>query len=289
MNENNKVNTLETTQASTLEPYTYVKRIDTTFGKINTIISVLAQLIPVIVIIPLLFSIRKYHEKQRASKDEKERLEYKKKKKHRIIVAILMVISFCYGTIVGMLFQFAAKPIIYLYPEEPTELSVSLGKPENVTCSYPKYNNDGWQVIAHPNGNLKDVNTGRNLYALYWEGITDNKVDFNEGFVVKGEDTIEFLEEKLAILGLNERESEEFIVYWLPKLQDNKYNLIRFATKDEIDLIMPLNFSKQPDTVIRVLMQFKKLNKYKEIPEQNLVTPERKGFVAVEWGGSEIK
>ena len=41
-------------------------------------------------------------------------------------------------------------------------------------------------------------------------------------------------EEKLAILGLNEREAEEFIIYWLPKLESNKYNYIRFATEEEI-------------------------------------------------------
>ena len=33
------------------------------------------------------------------------------------------------------------KPIIYLYPEKTTEISVKLGKTENITCSYPKYNN----------------------------------------------------------------------------------------------------------------------------------------------------
>ena len=181
------------------------------------------------------------------------------------------------------------KPLIYLYPEETTELSVTLGKPENITCSYPQYDNDGWQVIAEPNGNIIDKQTGRNLYALYWEGINNNKVEFKGGFVIKSEDTIKFLEEKLAILGLNEREVEEFIVYWLPKLQENKYNLIKFASMDEINESMPLNFSVQPDTVIRVLMQYNGLTKSIEIKEQKLTTPERKGFVAVEWGGSEIE
>ena len=38
--------------------------------------------------------------------------------------------------------------------------------------------------------------------------------DFSEGFVVKGEDSAAFLEEKLEILGLNYKEAEEFIIYW---------------------------------------------------------------------------
>ena len=110
-----------------------------------------------------------------------------------------------------------------------------------------------------------------------------------EGFIVKGEDTIKFLEEKLEILGLNERETEEFIIYWLPKMQNNEYNYIRFATAEEINEYMLLEFSVQPDSIIRVLMQYKAIDEYIEIPEQQLETPTREGFVVVEWGGSEIK
>ena len=109
------------------------------------------------------------------------------------------------------------KPLIYLYPEQTTELCVTLGKPENIACSYPQYDKDGWQVIANPDGSLFDKDTGRSLYALYWEGNSKKSANFDDGFVVKKDDTISFLEEKLAILGLNEREAEEFIVYWLCK------------------------------------------------------------------------
>ena len=181
----------------------------------------------------------------------------------------------------------AAKPVIYLYPEKETQLTVKLGKKENITCSYPQYK-EGWNVIAKPDGTLIDTETGRKLYSLYWEGIDYEKPDTTEGFVVKGSDTIKFLEEKLSILGLNEIEAEEFIIYWLPKMQNNKYNYIRFATMDEINKSMPLEFSTKPDTVIRVLMQYKALDSEIEVKEQQLSTPERKGFTVVEWGGTEL-
>ena len=155
-------------------------------------------------------------------------------------------------------------------------------------CSSDLYKN-GWNVIANPDGTLIDTNTGRKLYSLYWEGIQSEPINFEEGFVVAGKDSIQFLEEKLAILGLTEIEAEEFIVYWLPKLQENEYNYIRFATMDEINKNMPLEFSVEPDTIIRVLMQYKALDNYIEVNEQKLETPERTGFVAVEWGGTEIK
>jgi len=180
------------------------------------------------------------------------------------------------------------KPIIYLYPQKTTEITVKLGNPEKITCSYPKYEKQ-WEVVAEPDGTLTDIKTQRRLYALYWEGKDIQQPEMKEGFVVKGEDTIKFLEEKLEILGLNEREAEEFIIYWLPKMQNNKYNYIRFAIMEEINEYMPLEFSVQPDSIIRVLMQYKAIDEYIQIPEQKLESPKREGFVAVEWGGSEIK
>ena len=179
------------------------------------------------------------------------------------------------------------KPIIYLYPTEETELTVTLGKPDELTCTYPAYG-DGWHVTAQPDGTLIGE-SGRSYYALYWESKSKTVAGMNDGFVVKGEDTAKFFEEKLAILGLSEREAQEFIVYWLPLMQDNPYNLIRFATAAEIDQIMPLRFSVQPDSVIRILMEYKPLEEPVDIPEQTLSTPERRGFVAVEWGGTVMK
>ncbi len=180
------------------------------------------------------------------------------------------------------------KPIIYLYPTEDTEVSVELGYPENITVSYPEYK-EGWKVLAKTDGTLIDLETNRSLYSLYYEGISAISYEVtDEGFVVKGEDVAEFLEEKLAILGLTEREAEEFIIYWLPKLQENEYNYIRFATAEEIEETMPLTIEPNPDTIIRVLMIYKGLDEPIEVQEQELETPERTGFVAVEWGGAEI-
>jgi len=181
----------------------------------------------------------------------------------------------------------AYKPIIYLYPTKELEVTVTLGKPENLTHTYPKYENS-WNVLAKPNGDLIDLKTGRSQYSLYWEGINIINPNLTEGFVVEGKDTASFLEEKLAILGLTEREANEFIIYWLPKLESNIYNFIRFQTIEEINANMPLKIAPTPDTIIRVMMEFKPLNKIKNTTEQNLETPTRDGFVIVEWGGIEI-
>lgn len=181
------------------------------------------------------------------------------------------------------------KPIIYLYPNKDMDVNVKVRKPEYLTTTYPKYN-DGWRVYATTNGNLIDA-TGRTYYALYWEGVNTSLGGIEDyGFVVKGEDSINFLEEKLALLGLNEREANEFIMYWLPKLEYNKYNYIRFATTEEINNNMPLIINPVPDNIIRVMMLYKPLNKFTSVKEQKFdKVPKRNGFTVVEWGGTELK
>ena len=181
------------------------------------------------------------------------------------------------------------KPIIYLYPTKEMDVSVKLGHKDKLTVSYPEYN-DGWEVKAYPSGKLIDKSTNRELYSLFWEGYnTLNNSIKDEGFIVEGKDASKFLEEKLKVLGLNDREAEEFIIYWLPKLQNNKYNYIRFETKEEQDENMPLIINPKPDSIIRINMEFKAIDKKIEIKEQKLITPKRTGFTVVEWGGTILQ
>ena len=182
----------------------------------------------------------------------------------------------------------ADKPIIYLYPEETTELTVKLGNAENLTAFYPDYE-DGWTVTAEPDGTLTDA-SGREYYGLYYEckNILCHR-DSTEGFVVQRDEIKPFLEEKLAILGLTDKEAEEFIIYWLPRLEKTPYVAIRFQTADEIEANMALIISEEPDTMIRIMMEWKGLDKSVEIPEQKLIKVIRSGFTVVEWGGTEIE
>ena len=182
-------------------------------------------------------------------------------------------------------FTEAAKPVIYLYPEAETDVSVKLNYDGKLTCTYPAYEN-GWSVTAAPDGTLTDAK-GQTYNYLYWEGITNPEYDFSQGFCVPGEDTAAFLEDALAKLGLTRREANEFIVYWLPLMEANPYNLISFQTDAYTDHA-ELEISPAPDTLIRVFMAWKPLEEAMEIPAQTLTAPERTGFTAVEWGGSQI-
>lgn len=179
------------------------------------------------------------------------------------------------------------KPVIYLYPEQAQEVYVQLELDGEFTCTYPEYDN-GWKVKAYPDGTLRDQVTGKEYNYLFWEGTSGTGYDLSRGFVVEGKDTAEFLEEKLAYLGLNERESNEFIVYWLPRMEDNKYNLITFQGKAYTEHAK-LKISPEPDSILRVFMVYKPLDKAIDIPEQELEPFEREGFTVIEWGGAEME
>ena len=113
-----------------------------------------------------------------------------------------------------------AKPVLYLYPEKETEVNVRLDYDGELTCTYPACGERGWTVIAAPDGTLTDK-AGQTYNYLYWEGLSDGDYDFSQGFCVPGEDTAAFLESSLEKLGLTRREANEFIVYWLPRMQSN--------------------------------------------------------------------
>ena len=178
------------------------------------------------------------------------------------------------------------KPVIYLYPEEEMEVSVRLTLDGKLTCTYPAYAN-GWMVTAQPDGTLTDAK-GQTYSYLYWEGESNAQYDLSKGFCVKGEDTAAFLEDALAKLGLTRREANEFIVYWLPLMEQNPYNIISFQT-DAYTNAAQLEVDPAPDTLIRVFMAWRASDTYVELQEQELTAPQRTGFTVVEWGGTEIE
>lgn len=190
-----------------------------------------------------------------------------------------------------------AKPVIYLYPEKKTEVSVQLDFNGTLTSVYPENPKNttsscAWKVTAAPDGTLTDAQ-GRNYRYLFWEGVADIDWKQESGFFVKAEDAREFLEEKLTILGLNDIEQNDFITYWLPVLQENGESFVTFTGKQYTDAAK-LTVTPKPDSVLRVQMLISKVDdtnraEFEELPEQKLTSFERKGFVLVEWGGTDLK
>lgn len=183
------------------------------------------------------------------------------------------------------------KPVIYLYPDRKTDVTVSLDNKGGLTCVYPspdvKTDTEAvWNVTADKDGTI--TKDGQMYNYLYWEGRNKGNFDFSKGFCVKGSDTAAFLDKALEKLGLNRREANEFIVYWLPQMEKNEYNVISFQT-DAYTRDARLHVDPEPDTMIRVFMAWYGTNEKISLPEQELSAPERKGFTVVEWGGSKVR
>ena len=207
------------------------------------------------------------------------------KKVWTLLLSVLVLLTLCAcGPREEMVAE--EKPVIYLYPETETRVTVKLDLPGELTCAYPAYDG-GWTVTAAPDGTLTDEH-GQTYNYLYWEGEVANEFDFSKGFCVAGSDTAAFLEDALDRLGLTRREANEFLVYWLPRMQDNPYNLIAFQQEAYTESAK-LTVSPQPDSVLRVFMAWKPLARPVDIPAQTLPGFERRGFTLVEWGGAEVR
>ena len=83
-------------------------------------------------------------------------------------------------------------------------------------------------------------------------------------------------------------EMNEFIVYWLPLMEHNEYNLISFQSEKYTDSAK-LNITPAPDSMLRVFMTYSPLEKAVDIEPQEFATFERSGFTVVEWGGIRLK
>lgn len=178
----------------------------------------------------------------------------------------------------------ACEPVVYLYPPQKEDIRVSLGEDVVVSNSYPVYRL-GWSVSAQPEGDLTDLATGRRLPYLFWEGHSYILPSPATGFVVKSSDVSIFLEDILPRLGLNAKETGDFITAWTARLNQSPYYFISFLDRPVIDRVFPLRVDPEPDSVIRVFMDFRPLSRPISVQPPTLpAAPQRHGFTVVEWG-----
>ncbi|MBN1523107.1 MAG: hypothetical protein JW904_01385 [Spirochaetales bacterium] len=177
-----------------------------------------------------------------------------------------------------------AKPVIYLYPEKKMKVDVTVAPKQGISVSDPAYNN-GWSVIANPDGMLTNIADSRVYPYLFWESPEDDPSHPDTGFVVKTSDLAGFFTEKLSYMGLNKQEIKDFNDFWLPILNKGNYYYIHFYSAQAIDEAAPLTVTPKPDSVIRVYFDSTPLDAPIKIPAQTLEKGVRKGFTVIEWGG----
>lgn len=177
------------------------------------------------------------------------------------------------------------KPVIYLYPEKTTPVTVFLGLKGKLTVSEPTYEH-GWRVTARPDGYVVNSADGKTYPNLYWEGNGVGYETPTEGFVVAQKDIASWMQNTLAKIGFTARESMEFREFWLPRLPKTPYVFITFVPQKYFDRDAPLTISPKPDTVTRVFMEYRGMETKENVVPLALPKIVRKGFTVVEWGGA---
>ena len=207
-----------------------------------------------------------------------------------IIIAIFVIIAIILSSIVIIIYPYYAgdgdgddavayKPAIYLYPQETLRIKVSLSINGEITISEPEYNN-GWDVVVEPGGTIES-----SYSYLFYEARLNYLKTPDDGWCVEYERLELWMNTTLKELGLNEKESKDFKVFWLDFLPIANYYEIKLLSKEYLDLHMGLLIDPKPETIIRVMLTFSPYQNAVEIATPLIKTPFRSGFTVVEWGG----
>lgn len=183
------------------------------------------------------------------------------------------------------------KPVIYLYPEKEIEVSVKVSPQGGFSITEPEHGEDGWRVIAKPNGELTEIKTGNPYPYLFWEGQGGIYEHPKKGWGIKKEEADKFIEEKLSEFGFNQNEIKDFLEFWSPLLQkgDKPYLFISFWGNKYMDYLAPIEINPKPDSVLRILMDYKETDILYTGESPKIKKFERKGFTVTEWGGTLMK
>lgn len=196
--------------------------------------------------------------------------------------------SFCHsGTPPGP-YWCNAKPIIYLYPEEPLYVDVSVWVPGEITVSDPLYPKGGWKdVLAYPDGTL--LYQGGQYHDLFYESSVTPIDPPERGIVVPMDQAEPTLRNLATKLGLRGYETDDLLAYWIPRLNElqTPYLIISYFPQEQKEQIDAVTIMPKPDTFIEMIFYFKGIEqpiaaKPLQLPQE---TPARVGFTAVEWGG----
>ncbi len=203
------------------------------------------------------------------------------------------------------------KPVIYLYPEEETKVSVRFLSNIDITTDIPDYDGE-WYVLAQPDGTLQNLKKNdcsdddfekfgseyaleacqKNEYPyLYWAGnsLGHTYQSIREGWIIPRDELEQFLEQKLLEVGLTQGEMEDMVSYWIPEMlsTESSYFKVGFLQNKEMNELVPMQITPTPDSIFRIFLDWYPLaDMPDQLPEpQKLDHVQRRGFTVIEWGG----
>lgn len=176
------------------------------------------------------------------------------------------------------------KPADYFYPTEKTNIHFDVKPLGKFAYTSPQYQIGGWEFTAFPDGNL--LYQEKNYPYIYWDAAIPNNLITKPqtGYSVAYDDLSGFLTTLLPELGLNQKETSEFISYWTKQLPSSKYYFIGVIPESQINTLAPLSISPAPQSLLRVSLYFEPLDEKINVPAPQIKPFIRKGYTVIEWG-----
>jgi len=197
----------------------------------------------------------------------------------------------------GRLFFYAAvqiqqlrKPVLYVYPEVETEVSIEVIAKGTLSYTYPDIEK-GWNFTCTPDGTLTD---GVNSYPyLFWESeqqLEPKVINPKVGSIVSGAKSTQFLETQLTEFGMTAGERADFITYWGPVLQTKTNLYIYLLLNEDCDAFASLKINPEPSHISRIYVLWTEVpaDYTSELEPQKIPKMQRDGFTVLEWGGVEL-
>lgn len=198
------------------------------------------------------------------------------------------------------------KPVIYLYSNtsQPQEVAVNLslkqGQFTEINPPFSQTNgkyNGQWNTTVTNQGILIDR---QYLPSLYWESLLKpteyqtllSAQEQQHSRIIPASMYSEYLTRELSDYGLNDIEINDFLIYWLPRLEEYPAAKIVFDTTF-LDLVSTLIIVPGPASIIRLFVHFHvytttlpSIEQYTASIKNLSTTLDRSvALCCIEWGG----
>lgn len=173
------------------------------------------------------------------------------------------------------------KPNIYIYPTELIDLTVQILFPHGgeITESIPEYFS-GWNISVEPSGIINNE-----YQFLFYECDVPDLFQKEKGWIIKQPELKTFFENNLKAHGFSNDEIKDFTDYWTPKLINSNYYEIYPQYLNDIEKMIILNFSKEPQNIFRLFYYLEGRNdKNIELEKPTIEIGKRQDYYIMEWG-----
>lgn len=172
---------------------------------------------------------------------------------------------------------YADAPNIYLYPEEPTGVSVRLSEARHIVAAEPEYPAGGWQVMAMPDGQLYAAD-GPADFLFYEITMAPGRLQREQGWCIEGHLAQASIEATMAQAGFLHDEIVDFSDFWDAYWPETGWMTVYPQTRR----LGALRIHPAPDSLLRLWFVIE--DGCAAVEPATLPAVSREGFHAAEWG-----